>query len=172
MIEAIHYELECALDDPAAEVSRLLDMQKLIYSPLSSICAQCLEEGIFQQQASHCPIHPEPLREAKAWDIVSEDQLVSNQQPCSAARMTQYFSLNVAYSPGYSLGECFMCRPSAPVQPVPAGSAHTMSEASLPVNPGSARGLLGLPLLQPTQCRARECSLSCPAELVSALSHV
>ncbi len=45
MIEAIHYELECALDDPAAEVSRLLDMQKLIYSPLSSICAQCLEEG-------------------------------------------------------------------------------------------------------------------------------
>lgn len=45
MVEAIHYELECALDDPAAEVSRLLDMQKLIYSPLSSICAQCLEEG-------------------------------------------------------------------------------------------------------------------------------
>ena len=45
MIEAIHFELECALDDPAAEVSRLLDMQKLTYSPLSSICAQCLEEG-------------------------------------------------------------------------------------------------------------------------------
>ena len=45
MIEAIHYELECALDDPAAEVTRLLDMQKLTYSPLSSICAQCLEEG-------------------------------------------------------------------------------------------------------------------------------
>lgn len=45
MIEAIHYELECALDDPAAEVARLLDMQKLTYSPLSSICAQCLEEG-------------------------------------------------------------------------------------------------------------------------------
>ena len=45
MIEAIHYELECALDDPAAEVERLLDMQKLTYSPLSSICAQCLEEG-------------------------------------------------------------------------------------------------------------------------------
>ena len=45
MIEAIHYELECALGDPAAEVERLLDMQKLTYSPLSSICAQCLEEG-------------------------------------------------------------------------------------------------------------------------------
>ena len=45
MIEAIHYELECALDDPAAEVARLLDMQKLTYSPLSSSCAQCLEEG-------------------------------------------------------------------------------------------------------------------------------
>ena len=51
MIEAIHYELECTLEDPATEVARLLDMQKLTYSPLSSICAQCLEEG----KAWHAP---------------------------------------------------------------------------------------------------------------------
>lgn len=49
-----------------------------------------------------------------------------------------------------------MSRPGAGVQSVPEGGAHAVPGAPLPVHPGPARGLLGLPLLQPAQHPPRE----------------
>ena len=59
----------------------------------------------------------------------------------------------------------FMCRAATAVHSVPAGGAHAVPEAPLPLRPGSAGGLLGLPLLQPAQCPARKRPLPCPALL-------
>lgn len=53
------------------------------------------------------------------------------------------------------------CRPAASVQPVPESGAHAVLGAPLPFTAGPAGGLLGLPLLQPGQCR--------PCEPLSAL---
>ena len=113
--------------------------------------------------------------------LVTSTVVVNQRQSSGAPRMAKSLPLNVVYSSEclqecavstMSGKRCFMCRATAPVQPMPAGSAHTLPEAPLPLHPGSSGGLLGLPLLQPAQCPARKCPLQCPGQIVPALSSV